>query len=80
MQVVITIARLKGSNACSVYLDSPEWDNEQQALVYTDWEASVARLLSTRAGTAHLSFLVSRELVPMTREEFKTVLTARRSP
>jgi hypothetical protein len=79
MQVVITEGQLKASAACPVYLDSPEWDHEQNALVYADWSATVERLFSTRAGTGYLQFLVSRELVPMTAEEFKTAHAARRS-
>ena len=70
MQVTITEGQLKASNACPVYLDSPEWDDEQRALVYSDWESTATRLLSTRAGTGYLQFLVSRALVPMTAEEF----------
>ncbi len=79
MQVIITEGQLKASHACPVYADSPEWDREQSALVYPDWEASVARLLSTRAGRGYLQFLVSRGLVPMTKEEFDVALAARRS-
>lgn len=71
MQVIITEGQLKESHACPVYVDSPEWDNEQKALVYSDWDASATRLLSTRSGVAYLQFLVSRGLVPMTAEEFK---------
>jgi hypothetical protein len=71
MQVVITKDQLVASKACSVYFDSPEWNAEQQALVYADWNVTVERLLSDRAGTTYLDFLVSKNLVPMTREEFK---------
>lgn len=80
MQVVITEGQLKASKACPVYLDSPEWDNEQRALVYADWSATVERLSSTRSGTGYLQFLVSRALVPMTDEDFKTAFAARRKP
>lgn len=79
MQVVISKNQLEAVKACPVYLDSPEWDQEQNALVYADWEASAARLLSTRSGTSYLQFLVSRELVPMTAEEFEVARAARRS-
>lgn len=70
MQVVITREKLVASNACDVYLKSPEWDAEQGALVYSNWDASVARLLSTRRGIKFLGFLVESKLVPMTTSEF----------
>jgi hypothetical protein len=79
MQVVITEGQLKASDACAVYIGSPEWSEEQRSLVYADWSATVERLFSTRAGTGYLQFLVSRGLVPMTAEEFKVALAARRS-
>jgi len=69
MQVVITKDQLEKSSACLVYLDSPEWDTSRQALVYSDWEKTVERLMSTRAGTTYLDFLVVRKLVPMTTAE-----------
>jgi len=70
MQVVITKAQLDEQRACSAYLKSPEWDAGQQALVYSDWDATVARLLSSRIGTVFLDFLVVHGLVPMTVTEF----------
>jgi hypothetical protein len=77
MQVVITKDRLVASNACPVYLDSPEWDKEQQALVYSDWDATVVRLLSTPRGTKYLGFLIKSELVPMTQAQFTEVRKGR---
>lgn len=75
--VVITLAELEASpKACDVYLRSPEWDAERQALVYPDWSATVARLLSTRAGITWLDYLVKRGLVPMTRDEFNAARKA----
>lgn len=68
--VVITKLNLEKNRACSAYLRSPEWDQKQQALVYSDWSATVQRLLSTPQGITYLSFLVSHKLVPMTMEEF----------
>lgn len=70
MQVVISRDRLEASHACPVYLKSPEWDTELQALVYSDWDASAARLLSTPRGTKYLGFLVKSGLVPMTQAQF----------
>ena len=43
-----------------------DWDEEQEALVYEDWNGAVARLSSTKDGLALLAWLVSRALVPMT--------------
>jgi|GEM_PF-7064187 len=77
MQVVITKGQLEAVKACNVYLDSPEWDALEESLVYANWEATVERLLATRAGSSYLAFLVSRELVPMTMTEFKAARTAR---
>lgn len=71
MEVVVTKDQLEKASACRVYLESPEWDKERQALVYPDWEATVKRLLSTRAGMSYLSFLVTYGLVPMTKEQLK---------
>lgn len=68
MQVIITRAELVAARACDVYLTSPEWNGE--ALVYSDWNATVMRLLSNRISSRYLDFLVARKLVPMTTEEF----------
>lgn len=68
-RVVVTKAQLETAHACRAYLKSPEWDGE--ALVYSDWDATVKRLLSTSAGVGYLNFLVVRGLVPMTLDEFK---------
>lgn len=68
MQVIVTKAQLETARACPDYLKSPEWNGE--ALVYTDWAASVVRLLSTPAGRAQLSWLVTHKLVPMTLTEY----------
>jgi hypothetical protein len=67
MQVVIPKNRLEEERACPVYLESPEWNGE--ALVYANWDQTVSRLLSTRAGTTYLGFLVVHKLVPMTAPE-----------
>ncbi len=73
MQHVITKAQLLAKNACDAIYASPEWDAEQEALVYPDWEATVARLAGSRHGIDRLGWLVARELVPMTRSEFAKV-------
>lgn len=78
MQVVVTEGRLKERHACDAYLKSPEWDQEQQALVYADWSATVERLLSSRKGTSFLSWLVDGCLVPMTQIEFVEARASRR--
>ena len=79
MQVVITKAQLESAKACDRYLKSPEWDEHEEMLVYSDWDATVERLLSTRFGMGYLGFLVSKGLVPMTTAEFKAARDARRS-
>jgi hypothetical protein len=77
MRVVIDKATLKRHRACNGSWDpdgaiiSPEWDAEQQALVYEDWSATAKRLLSSPAGTIQLEWLVAHKLVPMTVTEFK---------
>lgn len=78
-EVVITKDRLEEARACRVYLDSPEWDKEREALVYTDWDATVRRLMSAREGMAYLDFLVARELVPMTKDTFQAMRSALRT-
>lgn len=77
MQVVIPKSSLEKHGACPAYLDSPEWDVGQQALVYADWHATADRLMSTRKGASHLGWLVDHKLVPMTMEEFLQVKQAR---
>lgn len=67
MRVVVPKEKLEQAKACKAYLKSPEWNGE--ALLYSDWSKTVERLLSTRAGTTYLGFLVARGLVPMTKEE-----------
>jgi len=77
MEVIITRDQLEAAGACDVYLRSPEWDAEHNegtgALVYSDWEATVARLSSTQAGLGRLGYLVGKRLVPMSRIEFRTL-------
>lgn len=80
MEVVVTKDQLQANRACGVYLDSPEWDKEREALVYSDWSATVERLLSTRPGTMYLDFLVVKGLVPMTVAEFNAAKNSRRRP
>jgi len=71
MQVTIPKSRLEEEHACKDYFDSPEWNGE--ALVYADWDQTVARLMTTRQGVLHLSWLVSHKLVPMSIEEFAAI-------
>lgn len=70
MQVIVTGAQLRSHKACDAYFKSPEWDSEQDALIYSDWSNTVERLLSSRTGTVYLDWLITHELVPMTRSEF----------
>ncbi len=70
MRVVIRLAELQACNACDAYLKSPEWDARQQALVYPDWDATVARHIAMgREGMVRLEWLVANKLVPMTAHE-----------
>jgi hypothetical protein len=69
MQVVIPKEKLEALKACDAYIKSPEWNGE--ALVYSDWDATVRRLMSTGPGITFLGYLVKNELVPMTKEEFR---------
>jgi hypothetical protein len=70
-QVVIPKEKLVELKACSVYLDSPEWNGE--ALVYSNWEETVERLMSTGPGITYLGFLVAKKLVPLTKDEFRAL-------
>lgn len=79
MQVVITKKQLQDEKSCGAHLNSPEWSESEQALVYTDWDATVERLLSTNNGTDFLDWLVLKQLVPMTKDEFIQARNARRS-
>lgn len=68
MRVVIKLSELRAHNPCGAFhLDSPEWDEQEQALVYPDWDATVARHLAMGpTGVVRLEWLVARKLVPMT--------------
>ena len=78
-QVIITKDQLTGGGPCSpFYLDSPEWDEKKEALVYEDWEDTVERLSSTKDGLMHLAWLVSRSLVPMTRMQCRKLRRAKK--
>lgn len=73
-QVVITKDQLESGGPCEPFhLKSPEWDEEREALVYEDWEATAKRLSSTPGGLSQLAWLVSRGLVPMSRVQFRAV-------
>lgn len=70
MKVVIRLAELQAHKACDAYLRSPEWDEKEQALVYPDWDATVARhLTGEREKMGHLEWMVANKLVPMTAQE-----------
>lgn len=71
MKVVIRLAELQAHKACDDYLRSPEWDEGQQALVYSDWDATVARHFAMGPlGVVRLGWLVGSGLVPMTAVQF----------
>ena len=71
MEVIITKAQLEACGACSKFLASPEWDPEQEALVYSDWDETVARHLVSKEMLGLLGFLVTHKLVPMTQPEYQ---------
>lgn len=75
-EVVVTKAQLEGNHACDAYLTSPEWNGEQ--LTYADWDATVARLRSSRKGMRYLQWLVDHKVVPLTRDEFDVLRAAER--
>ena len=88
MKLVITKDQLLAVGAGPVYLGYPDeeheappvaplmhgdWDEEQEALVYDDWDETVARLSSTKDGLGLLAWLVSRALVPMTLMQLRKI-------
>lgn len=70
MRVVIDNAALRKNRSCKGAYTNREWDPKLQALVFSDWEASVEELLSTPKGLGRLEWYVNRKLVPMTMAEF----------
>jgi hypothetical protein len=78
--VAITKADLDAKKPCAPwYLDSPEWDEDQEALVYKDFDATVDRLMATDAGRDRLRWLIRNALVPMKSNEFKAKIAGRRA-
>jgi len=70
-KVVIPIATFKRLRACGAAYNSPEYDAEQDAVVFSDWDKTVERLLAKgRQGLNEIDWCVAHKLVPMTREEF----------
>lgn len=83
MRVVIDKATLKRHRACPDAYTSPEWSEQEQALVY-EWPATIDRLLAkpakangTNSGLDQLEWLVRHKLVPMSAEEFEALKAAR---
>ena len=71
MRVVIPNATLRRHRSCRAAYSSPEWDEKEQALVYSDWDKTVERHLAMgQDGIERLEWLVRHELVPMTVDEF----------
>ncbi len=77
MRVAIDKATLKRNRACRAAYTSPEWNESEQALVYSDWAQTIKRLLSSPGGTDQLEWLVTHKLVPMTAEEFAEIKATR---
>lgn len=77
MRVAIDSATLRRHRACSAAYDSPEFNEEEDALVYSDFSQSVNRLMATELGRGQLKWLVRHGLVPMTIEQFEAAVVAR---
>jgi len=70
-RIVIPKAVLKRHRACDAAYTSPEYDADQDAIVYADWDETVKRLLAKgRQGIDEIDWYVANKLVPMTRDEF----------
>ena len=78
MDVILEESKLKELGVCSEYLKSPEWDEGRRALVYTNWDRTVARLLERRETAAYLKKLIAHGLVPMTENQFREAREAHR--
>lgn len=73
-RIVIDKATLKRHRACRDAYTSPEWDEKLQALVFADWDKTVARLLAKGPkGLEQLEWWVNHKLVPMTAEQFAAI-------
>ena len=80
MAVTVKKADLDAKKPCAPwYLESPEWDAGQEALVYKDFDATVRRLTTTNTGRERLKWLVRNALVPMTSDELKAKIADRRA-
>ena len=70
-RVVITKSTLEQHRACLAAYISPEWDEKEQALIYSDWDKTVERHIAKGVeGLGWLEWLVRHKLVPMTQEQF----------
>jgi hypothetical protein len=73
-RIVVSKATLKQRRACRAAYTSPEWDEKEQALVFSDWDKTVARLLAKgQEGIDQLEWWVRQKLVPMTTDEFAKI-------
>lgn len=73
-RIVIDKATLKQRRACRAAYTSPEWDEKLQALVFSDWDKTVARLIAKgREGIDQLEWWVRQKLVPMTVEQLEQI-------
>jgi hypothetical protein len=76
-RVIIDRLTLKRNHACLAAYASPEWDEKLQALVYSDWDKTVARHVAMGPqGFDRLEWLVRHKLVPMTKEQFDALKEA----
>ncbi len=59
MKITIDRDTLKRHRACRAAYSSPEYDEKLQALVYSDWDATVQRLLARPGGLEMIEWFVN---------------------
>lgn len=74
MEVIIDNATLRRHRSCKGAYTDLEWDEERQAIVIKDWDATVKRLLTTPDGIEKLKWSVRHKIVPMTDIELTAIL------
>jgi len=73
-RVVLPRALLKQHRACRAAYTSPEWDEKEQALIYSDWAKTVERHIAMgQEGLDRLQWFVNHKLVPMTQAELDAI-------
>ena len=77
--IVIPKAKLEACRSCGVHTSNPFWNEQEQALIFRDWNAALAWYLSDAApdGVQRLKWLAANKLIPMTKAEVRELLKAR---